>query len=101
MLRTLLIALVAILVAGWAWAQVNLTPRVIRIDMLTCQDFAPLSGEQRDRLLIYLTGYLDGKQHATTWDERLTAERIDRALAECKSKPETPLLRAFADAWSR
>ena len=101
MLRALLIGLVAILVAGSAWAQLNLTPRVVRIDMLTCQDFVSLSGEQRDRLLIYLSGYLDGKQHATTWDERLTAERIDRALAECKSKPETPLLRAFADAWSR
>ena len=51
--------------------------------------------------MVDLNGYLDGKQHATTWDERLTAERIDRALAECKSKPETSLFRAFADAWSR
>lgn len=103
MLRALLIGLVTVLVlvAGWAWAQVNLTPRVVRIDMLTCQEFLSLSGERRDRLLIYLTGYLDGKQQATTWDERLTGERIDRALAECKSKPETPLLRAFGDAWSR
>ena len=101
MLRALPIGLVGILVAGWAWAQASLTPRVVRIDMLMCQDFAPLSGEQRDRLLIYLSGYLDGKQDTTTWDERLTAERIDRALAECKSKPEMPLLRAFADAWSR
>jgi len=100
MRRALLIVLVTVLVAGWAWAQ-NLTPRVIRIDMLTCQELLSLSGEQRDRALIYFSGYLDGKQQATTWDERLTGERIDRALAECKSKPETPLLRVFADAWSR
>jgi len=101
MLRVLLIGFVTILTAGWAWAQVNVTPRVVRIDMLTCQELVPLSGEQRDRLLIYLSGYLDGTQHATTWDERLTGARIDRALAECKSKPEKTLLRAFTDAWSR
>jgi hypothetical protein len=101
MLRALLIGLVAILVTGWASAQVDLTPRVLRIDKLACQELLSLSGEQRDRLLIYLSGYLDGKQHATTWDERLTGERIDRAVAACKSKPETPLLGAFADAWSR
>jgi hypothetical protein len=89
------------LVAGSAWAQVNLTPRVLRIDVATCQEVLSLSGEQRDRVLIYRSGYLDAKQHATTWEERLTGERIDRALAACTSKPETPLLRAFADAWSR
>jgi hypothetical protein len=92
---------VAILVAGSAWAQVSLTPRTIRLDTLTCQDLLPLSGEQRDRLLIYLTGYLDGTHRASTYDERLAGERIDRAAAACKAKPETPLLRALADAWSR
>ena len=69
--------------------------------MLTCQDLSSLSGEQRHRLLIYLSGYLDGRQDATIRDERLAGKRIDWALAACKSKPETPLLRAFADAWSR
>jgi hypothetical protein len=101
MLRALLIGLLTVLVPGWAWAQVNLAPRVVRIDMITCQEFLSLSGEQRDRLLIYFSGYLDGKQQATIWDERLTGERIDRALAECKGKPEKPVLRAFADTWSR
>ncbi len=101
MLRALLIGLVTVFVAGGAWAQMSVTPRVVRIDMITCQEFLSLSGERRDRLLIYFSGYLDGKQQATTWDERLTGERIDRALAECTGKPENPLLRAFADSWSR
>jgi hypothetical protein len=101
MFRVLLIGLVAILVAGWAWAQGSLIPRVIQIDAITCQEFLSLAGEQRDRVLIYFSGYLDGRQQVTTWNERLTGGRIDRVVAECKSKPETPLLRAFADAWSR
>jgi hypothetical protein len=56
MLRVLLIGLVAILVTGWASAQVDLTPRVLQLDKLACQEFLSLSGEQRDRLLIYLSG---------------------------------------------
>src|SRR5512144_2336954 len=37
-----------------------------------------------------------GTRRVKTWDERLTGERINRALAECKAKPETPLLRLRA-----
>jgi len=56
---------------------------------------------ERYRFLIYLTGYLDGKQGATTWDERLTGERIERARAACKSTPAASVLRVFTEAWSR
>lgn len=91
----------AILVAGSAWAQLSVNPRTIQLDTLTCQDTLSLSREQRDRLLIYLNGYFDGTKGAKTWDEDVVGERIERAVAECESRPETPLLRVFADAWSR
>jgi hypothetical protein len=91
--------LAAVLVAGSAWGQV--TPRIVHLDAMTCRELQALSGEQRDRLLIYLTGYLDGKQGATTWDERLTGQRIDRAMAACKSSPAASVLRVFTEAWSR
>jgi len=100
MLKAILFGLIAVLVSQWAWAQ-SLTPRVLRVDMITCQELLSLPGEQRDRLLIYFNGYVDGQQHATTWDERLIGDRIDRVIAGCKSKPATPLLRAFTDAWSQ
>ncbi len=101
MLRALRYGAVAVLVARAAWAQVSLTPRSFRIDTLTCKELLSFPGEQRDHLLMYFNGYLDGVHQASTWDERLTGERIERALDTCKSKPETPVLRAFADAWSR
>jgi hypothetical protein len=96
-------ALVVMLVAGLAWAQLSPSPipRTLRLDTLTCQDLESLSGEQRDRLLIYLTGYFDGKQGTATWDELLTGQRIDRVSAACKSKPDASLLRVFNEAWSR
>ena len=101
MRKVILVGLVALLAPGWAWAQVSLTPRVVQLDTITCQEFSSLTAEQRDRLLIYLTGYFDGKQQVATWNERVTGERIDRALAQCKAKPEAPMLRVFADSWSR
>ena len=94
-------AIAATVIAASAWAQVALTPRVIRLDALTCGELVSLPGDQRDRLLIYLNGYVDGTRRAVTWDERLAGERIDRAIAECKSRPEAPLLRTFVDAWAR
>ena len=96
-------AIVAILIAASAWGQAQITPppRVIRLDGLTCGELVSLPGDQRDRLLIYLNGYVDGTRRALTWDERLAGERIDRAIAECKLKPEAPLLRIFGDAWAR
>jgi len=99
MWKTVLFALVAVSVARCAWAQMSLTPRVIRIDRVTCQEVLSLPGEQRDRLLIYLNGYQDGKQQATIWDERLTGERIDRVVAQCKADPKTSVLRAFSAQW--
>jgi hypothetical protein len=99
--RTLAYGIAALLVAGSAWAQVGLTPRTIRLDTVTCQGLLSLPAERRDQLLIYLNGYFDGGRAALTWDERQAGERIDRVIAECKSRPETPVLRAFADVWSR
>jgi len=76
-------------------------PPILQLDAITCWELQALSGEQRYRFLIYLTGYLDGKQGATTWDERLTGERIERARAACKSTPAASVLRVFTEAWSR
>jgi len=101
MRRTPFLGLIVLLAAGWAWAQGSLTPRTIQVDTITCQDLLSLTGEQRDRVLIYFSGYLDGKRQTTTWDERVTGERIDRALIQCRAKPETSVLRVFTDSWAQ
>ena len=101
MSKALWYGLAVVLVAGPAWAQLSLTPQTIKLDALTCQELLSLPGERRDRLLIYLNGYLDSQQGTTTWEERLAGERIDRVVAACKSKPDALLLRVFTGAWSR
>jgi hypothetical protein len=88
----------AVLIAGSAWAQV--VPQTFRLDQVTCRDLLALPPERQDRLLIYLNGYMDGTQRASTWDERIVGERINRALAECRTNPDMPAMRAFSRAWS-
>jgi hypothetical protein len=95
----LLLGIAVALIAGSAWGQP--APRILQLDAITCRDVQALTGEQRERLLIYLTGYLDGKRGATAWDEALTGQRIDRAVAACKATPDASLLRVFTEAWSR
>ena len=76
-------------------------PPIVQLDAITCWELQALSEEQRYRFLIYLTGYLDSRQGATAWDESLTGQRIDRAMAVCKSSPDASVLRVFTEAWSR
>jgi len=89
-----------ILLVGAASAQVSLTPRTMNVDEFTCGELLSLSGEQRDRVLIYFNGYLDGMRKQTTWDERLTGRRIDQAIAKCQASPASTVLHVFREAWS-
>jgi hypothetical protein len=85
-----------------AAAEAQLTPRKIEIKTFTCDGLATLErGEQRDRVLIYLNGYLDGTRKATIWDEALVGKRIDEAMRLCKANPRLSLLEAFRRAWAR
>lgn len=87
------------LIASSAWGQP--APRILQLNAITCRELQALPGEREDRFLIYLTGYLDGKRGATAWDEALTGQRIDRAVAACKASPDASVLRVFTEAWAR
>jgi hypothetical protein len=95
------LGLAVMLVAGAASAQMSLMPRTFRVDELACGELLSLSGEQRDRVLIYFNGYLDGRNKGTIWDERLTGRRIDEALARCQASPASTVLHVFGEVWSR
>lgn len=92
-------ALVAL--GGQAAEQVSVEPRVIQIDKFTCAELLAQQGDERDRLLIYLNGYLDGRHQQRTWNAEVVGKRIDRALAACKVNPSATVLDTFAKAWDR
>jgi hypothetical protein len=80
----------------------NVPARRVEIDKLTCTDLTTLKPrESHDRLLVYMNGYLDGTQKATTWDAELVAKRIDEVVRFCKANPASTLLDAFKRAWTR
>jgi HdeA/HdeB family protein len=100
-MKALYLGVAVILVAGAAGAQISLTPRTIKVDEFTCGGLLSLSGEQRDRVLIYFNGYLDGVHKETTWDERLTGRRIDEVFAKCRESPTSAVLHVFSEVWPR
>ena len=76
--------------------------RKFEINKVTCAEFTALtSGEERDRALVYMNGYLDGTKKATTWDAEVIGKRIDQVVSLCKANPKLGLLDAFKRAWSR
>ena len=86
----------AILAAGPAAAQdIIREPRVIRIDQITCGELFSLSGDQRDRVLLFFDGYLAGTRGTTTWDERVQGTIIERAVQHCRQNPGDRVLSTF------
>jgi hypothetical protein len=80
----------------------EIPPRKVEINKFTCAEFSALeSGEGRDRVLIYMNGYLDGTRQAKHWEADQAAKRIDEVVRTCKADPKLSLLAAFKRAWSR
>ena len=75
--------------------QMAIEPRVVQLDKVTCGEVFALTNEQRNRLLLYLDGYVGGMRRITTWDERVQGELIERALAHCKTSPGDSVLATF------
>jgi len=81
-----------------ASAQLTPPPRIIHLERFTCAEFATVSPETRDRVLIYFDGFVAGMRRQTIWDERAEGELIDRAASLCKADPSQTLLSAFQRA---
>lgn len=74
-------------------------PHRVEVAKFTCGEFLALGGEERDRVLIYFNGYLDGKSGTKVWTDEVVGARVDRALGYCKATPTLPLMDAFRRAW--
>ena len=67
--RMAAIALLASLVLPSSAQSIEIPPRKVEINKFTCGEFLALaSGEERDRVLIYMNGYLDGTRKTAVWD---------------------------------
>ena len=92
------VALAALAAGPAAGQQIIVEPRVFHIDKITCGEIHALPGDQRDRVLIFLDGYVSGMRRMTTWDERAQGQLIERAMQDCKANPGDSVLSAFTRA---
>jgi hypothetical protein len=100
------IAAVALLVSNApllsAEADQALPLRRFEINKLTCEEFVAVSHQLlREGILVYMNGYLDGTQKATTWDAEVVGKRIDEVMRICAANPKSTLLDAFNRSWTR
>lgn len=98
MRRALLLGLVGGLLLP-ASGSPQIFPHRVDVAKYTCRELLALSGEARDRALIYFNGYLDGKTGASVWADEVVGARIERVVNDCKAAPTLPLLEAFDRAW--
>jgi hypothetical protein len=79
---------------------IEIPPRKVEINKFTCGEFSSLqTGEERDRVLIYMNGYLDGTRKTTVWDATPVGKRIEEVVRLCREDPKLTLLNAFKRAW--
>ena len=98
--RILLLGLVGGLLLP-ASGDAQIFPNRVELTKFTCREFLAMSGEERDRILIYFNGYQDGKSGTKVCSDEVVGARVDRAIATCKATPTLPLLEAFGRAWKR
>ena len=95
-------AVIVLLFAVSAGAQqVSITPRIVQVGRFTCADLLALKGETRDRMLLYLNGYINGLRGQKVWDEKVEGERIDQAVRDCRTSPAKLALDVFTGLWPR
>lgn len=95
-------ALLAALALPAPGAALEIPPRKVEINTFTCGEFSSLAtGEERDRVLIYMNGYLDGTRTTAVWDAASVAARIDEVVRLCQQDPKLTLINAFKRAWRR
>lgn len=81
-------------------AAIEIPPRKVEINKFTCGEFSSLAtGEERDRVLIYMNGYLDGTRKTAVWDAGAVGKRVDEVLRLCREDPKLTVLNAFKRAW--
>lgn len=91
-----LVVVTTVLIAGQALAGLAPLPRKVDITRFTCGELLSLRDEERDRGLIYLQGYMDGRRGLTVFDQKTAADAMDKLLDYCHTNPSSAVLEALA-----
>lgn len=71
------------------------TEDIIDLQTMTCREVLKSDGEDRANTLIFMHGYMSGKQEATTINPPMLADVTTQILDTCINNPEQTLLSVF------
>ncbi|MGB5631681.1 MAG: HdeA/HdeB family chaperone [Waterburya sp.] len=71
------------------------TEDIIELQTMTCREVLKSDGEDRANTLIFMHGYISGKQGDATINPPMLADVTDQILDTCINNPEQTLLSVF------
>ena len=71
---------------------------VVDLTVVTCKDLLRADGEERDNLLVFMHGYMNGKAGDATINAPVLAEATDKIIDTCISTPDKTLITAFEES---
>jgi hypothetical protein len=70
----------------------------IEIDKMTCRERLKMGGDERDFTMIFLLGFVSGRQDAPVFDAPALTAATDRVIDGCIDDPDAALLALFEAA---
>ena len=100
-MRTVLACVLIMAAIPLSMASAGLDAMPTRIDLgrFTCADLLGLDAERQERLLVYLTGVMDGRRRTAGFDAEIAGKAIERLLTACRATPSLIVVDAFMAAW--
>lgn len=67
----------------------------LMIDKVTCREVLKMGGDERDFTLVFLHGFMSGKQNMLEFDGPALTEATDKVLDACIASPDDTVLSVF------
>lgn len=72
----------------------------IEIDKMTCGEMLKMGGNERDFTMIFMHGFVSGRQNDLIFDGAALTAATDKVLDGCIAEPDASLLSVFEKARS-
>jgi hypothetical protein len=101
--RTLAFACLVVMAAldpSTTHAGLEAMPTRIDVDQLRCAELLALPPDRQERALVYLTGIVDGRRHAATFDASRAGAAVEGGRAAGRAQPTLVVLETLLAASS-
>ena len=68
---------------------------MVNLEAMTCRELLKSEGDNRANIIIFMHGFINGKQGITTIDASALASATDKIIDSCIDSPDSKLLAVF------